>query len=229
MIAEQNTIDNQGFNLELASGANKGATVFGVDEVGRGALAGPIIAGASWINLDLIPEAISYMIVDSKALTQKSRAKVIISTKPYAVIELGIAEVAEINATNILVATLKAMERAINALVNTINREPTNVLVDGNKLPTCHWPTQAVVKGDKISKSIALASIMAKQTRDSTMSILAKSYQGYGWERNAGYGTVEHKKALAKLGVTQHHRQNFAPIRALLQQPEVPSITTCSL
>ncbi|AFX98520.1 ribonuclease HII family protein [Candidatus Endolissoclinum faulkneri L2] len=209
-------IFNQEFNLELEYGANKGGTVFGVDEVGRGALAGPIIAGACWINLNLIPQEISHMIIDSKALTKKRRTKVIIATRPYTVIELGIAEVSEINATNILVSTLKAMERAIKSLVNNIKREPDNVLIDGNHLPTCHWPTEAIVKGDEISKSIALASIVAKQKRDFRMSVLAKSHPGYGWERNAGYGTAEHMKALVELGITQHHRQNFAPIRALL-------------
>lgn len=207
--------------LERAAAAGMGlgraATVFGVDEVGRGPLAGPVVTGAAWIDVDRMPDSVACLIADSKALTAERRAAALEAARPYAVIALGRAEVAEIDTTNILAAALTAMARAVDALVATLGRRPDHVLVDGNRLPAWPWPAEAVVKGDCLSLSIALAAIAAKQARDAEMAALARHHPGYGWERNAGYGTAEHRAGLAALGATPHHRRSFAPVRAVLE------------
>ncbi|MCR9071081.1 MAG: ribonuclease HII [Alphaproteobacteria bacterium] len=202
--------------LERAAGAETGATVFGVDEVGRGPLAGPVVTGAAWIDVARMPTAVAGLIADSKVLSADRRASALAAAEPYAVIALGRAEVAEIDATNILAAALTAMGRAVEALVAALGRSPDLVLVDGNRLPKWSWPAEAVVKGDSRSISIALAAIAAKQARDAEMTELSRLHPGYGWERNAGYGTAAHKAALAALGPTPHHRRSFAPVRAAL-------------
>ena len=131
-----------------------------------------------------------------------------------AFIGIGIAEVNEIDSLNILEASLLAMARAISDLPQI----PDYVLVDGNKLPQLSCPGEFVVRGDSHSFSIAAASIVAKVSRDKIMSNLAKIHTGYGWERNAGYGTREHKLALEQLGVTKHHRKSYAPIIKILSK-----------
>jgi len=121
---------------------------------------------------------------------------------------VGIAEVAEIDSLNILRATLVAMQRAVAALASA----PEAALIDGNMTPTLPMPARAIVAGDSLCFSIAAASIVAKVTRDRIMERLAADHPGYGWERNAGYGTEEHRVALERLGITPHHRRSFAPI-----------------
>lgn len=202
--------------LERAAGAGTGAVIFGVDEVGRGPLAGPVVAAAAWIDLARLPEAVAVLIADSKRLTAARRAAALEATAPYAEIALGRAEVAELDAINILQASLAAMTRAVDALAGRMDRAPALVLVDGNRLPRWERPAEAVVKGDGRSISIALASIAAKQARDAEMADLARLHPGYGWERNAGYGTAEHLAALAALGPTRHHRRSFAPVRRVI-------------
>jgi ribonuclease HII len=204
-------------DLEREAGADRGATVFGVDEVGRGPLAGPVVTGAAWIDLARLPAEVAGLIADSKVLTAERRAAALAAAAPYAVIALGRAEVAEIDATNILAAALTAMARSVDTLVASLGRRPDAVLVDGNRLPVWPWQARAVVKGDARSLSIALAAIAAKQARDAEMAALARLHPGYGWERNAGYGTAQHKAALAALGATPHHRRSFAPVRAVLE------------
>ncbi len=206
--------------LERAAGVGAGAVVFGVDEVGRGPLAGPVIAGAAWLDLGRLPGDAVSLIADSKTLTAERRVAALTATAPFAEIALGRAEVAEIDATNILAAALAAMTRAVDALVARTGRRPDLILVDGNRLPPWAWTAQAVVKGDSRSVSIALAAIAAKQARDAEMVELARTHPGYGWERNAGYGTAEHKAALTALGVTPHHRRSFAPVSAALAAGE---------
>lgn len=210
--------------LERAAGAGlglgRGALVFGVDEVGRGPLAGPVVTGAAWIDLERMPDSVACLIADSKVLTAERRAAALAAAQPYAVIALGRAEVAEIETTNILAAALTAMGRAVDALAATLGQCPDHVLVDGNRLPSWPWQAEAVVKGDSLSLSIALAAIAAKQARDAEMAALAGYHPGYGWERNAGYGTAEHRAGLAALGVTPHHRRSFAPVRAVLEARE---------
>lgn len=126
----------------------------------------------------------------------------------YADVGVGVADVAEIDRLNILQATLLAMQRAVAAL----GRAPEMALIDGNIAPKLAMPARTVVKGDSLCLSIAAASIVAKVTRDRMMATLAVEHPGYGWERNAGYGTAEHRIALERLGVTPHHRRSFAPI-----------------
>ena len=126
---------------------------------------------------------------------------------------MGAASVREIEEMNVLQATLLAMTRALAALP----RRPATALVDGNRAPVMPCRVETVVRGDSRSLSIAAASIVAKVTRDGIMARLAARYPGFGWERNAGYGTAEHRRALERLGPTPHHRRRFAPIRALLQ------------
>ena len=132
-------------------------------------------------------------------------------------IGVGIADVNEIDRLNILEASFLAMARAISDL----RRNPYYVIVDGNKVPDLPYPGEYVVKGDSRSLSIAAASIVAKVTRDNIMVNLAKTFTGYGWERNAGYGTQEHKMALERLGVTEHHRKSYAPIIKILSKNRV--------
>lgn len=183
--------------------------IAGVDEAGRGPLAGPVVAAAVVLDRHDIPNGLN----DSKALTAKKRealAERIIATSD---VGLGLASVAEIDALNILNASHLAMCRAIAAL----GTAPDHVLIDGNRLPRdLTIPATAIVKGDRLSLSIAAASIMAKTRRDAIMWDLAQHYPGYGWERNQGYPTKCHKDALRNLGVTPHHRHSFKPVHNIL-------------
>jgi ribonuclease HII len=196
-----------------------GKLVLGVDEVGRGPLAGPVTAAAAWIDFETLPAPARCLIADSKTLSEPQRAAVLCAVADHARIAVSWASVGEIDRLNILHAALLAMSRAVEALLQDLGKPVDMVLVDGNRLPRWPHPAQAVVKGDAVCLSIALASIAAKQARDAEMARLAGDYPGYGWERNAGYGTVEHKAALGRLGVTPHHRTSFAPVRILLDLP----------
>lgn len=185
--------------------------VAGVDEVGRGPFAGPVTAAAVVLDPARIPPGLA----DSKALTAKRRDLLAAALSEAAEVSIAHASVAEIDAMNILTASHLAMRRALEGLPTP----PDFALIDGNRLPgglSC--PAEAVVKGDAKSVSIAAASIVAKVARDAIMATLAQQHPGYGWERNAGYGTKEHKVALLNLGVTPHHRRSFAPIRNILLQ-----------
>lgn len=202
--------------LERGAGAHLGRLVIGVDEVGRGPLAGPVTAAAAWIDLATLPEAARAGIADSKTLSEPKRAAVLEAVASHATTAVAWATVEEIDRLNILHAALLAMSRAVETLLNDLKRPPALILVDGNRLPPWSHPARAVVKGDAVCLSIALASIAAKQARDAEMARLALHHPGYGWERNAGYGTAAHKAALLNLGVTKQHRKSFAPVRTLL-------------
>lgn len=183
--------------------------IVGVDEVGRGPLAGPVTAAAVWLAPGHLPAGLQ----DSKRLSAGARQRLLAELSAHADIGIGHASPAEIDTLNILQATFLAMHRAIAAL----DVPPDHILVDGNRLPAdlpCR--AQAVVKGDARIMSIAAASIVAKVTRDRIMADLARSYPGYGWEENAGYPTKRHKNAIADLGLTPEHRRSFAPIRKML-------------
>jgi len=188
--------------------------IAGVDEAGRGPLAGPVVAGAVIFPMDQIASPLLSGLDDSKKLSADKRQQLFELLFSCALIGVGIAEVDEIDSVNILQASFRAMERAIGAL----SPEPDYALVDGNKLPNLPCSGEYVVKGDSRSFSIAAASIVAKVKRDLIMRQLAEAYPGYGWERNVGYGTVEHKLALERLGVTQHHRKSYAPINKILSR-----------
>jgi len=179
-----------------------------VDEAGRGPWAGPVVAAAAVIDPARVPRALLDRLDDSKKLSRKTREDLFAALDGLVDYGVGIAEPAEIDRINILQATFVAMQRAVEALP----APPDAALVDGNRAPDLPCPAQTVIKGDGRCLSIAAASIVAKVTRDRMMSALAERHPGYGWERNAGYGTAEHRAALEKLGVTEQHRQSFAPI-----------------
>ncbi|KAB7649113.1 ribonuclease HII [Polymorphobacter fuscus] len=185
-----------------------GGRVVGVDEAGRGPLAGPVVAAAVWIDRARCPEGLD----DSKALCAARREVLHDKLHGVAVIGVGMASVEEIDRLNILWATMLAMERAVAALACGFD----HVLVDGNRLPRWHHPATAVVGGDALCVSIAAASIIAKVTRDRLMEALDAEHPGYGWARNKGYGTADHARGLAEHGPTIHHRRSFAPVRAML-------------
>ena len=186
--------------------------VAGIDEVGRGPFAGPVVAAAVVLTPDNIPNGIQ----DSKKLSKQKREALFTEILQSADVGIGEASVSEIDKLNILQATFVAMKRALKAL----NQSPDSLLIDGNRDPKLGVPSQLIVKGDSISLSIAAASIVAKVTRDRKMCALSEQYPHYGWEKNAGYGTAEHRKGLSLFGVTPQHRRSFAPIRKILEENE---------
>ena len=184
--------------------------IAGVDEAGRGCWAGPVVAAAvilpasyDWDGLD-----------DSKKLSAEQRARLSARIRQDAATGLGIATAAEIDASNILVASLRAMERAVAKLPHT----PDHILVDGNRLPDWSHAAEAVIGGDARAPSIAAASIIAKHTRDEMMVSLDEQYPAYRWAQNKGYGVPAHFEGLEAQGVSPEHRRTFAPIRRLLEQ-----------
>ena len=183
--------------------------IAGVDEVGRGPLAGPVTAAAVILDPDHIPPELN----DSKKLSAKRR--IIIEADIWCMAEVSVAHatVDEIDALNILRASHLAMRRAIDGLA----RRPDHLLVDGNMIPRgLTLSAKTLVKGDARSLSIAAASIVAKVARDRIMCELAADFPGYGWDSNAGYPTKSHKQALVRLGVTPHHRVSFKPVHNIL-------------
>lgn len=187
--------------------------VAGVDEVGRGPLAGDVVAAAVILG-DSPPTGLT----DSKALSPRQRERLAETIRSEAVAwSLGRATVAEIDELNILQASLLAMRRAVEAL----SVQPSLVLVDGNHLPRWSYEARAIVKGDLSEPAISAASIVAKVTRDSEMVMLDDLYPGYGFAAHKGYPTKAHLAALASLGASPVHRHSFAPVKRLLARPEV--------
>ena len=183
--------------------------IAGVDEAGRGPLAGPVVAAAVVLDRAIVPEGLN----DSKALTAKKRTELLELILADADVGVGLASVEEIDEINILRASHLAMNRAIAKL----DIAPDHVLIDGNLVPRdMTLSASPIVKGDSLSLSIAAASIVAKTRRDAIMWDLAQQYPGYGWERNQGYPTKCHKEALRNLGVTPHHRRSFKPVHNIL-------------
>ncbi|WP_068108587.1 ribonuclease HII [Tropicimonas marinistellae] len=203
-------------SFEEAAWARGARIVAGIDEVGRGPLAGPVTAAAVVLDRNHIPEGLN----DSKKLSPKRRASLaeaIRETAHVAVVHVGVEEIERLN-------ILRAAQRAMVEALLEIAPAPDFALIDGNRMPPglpCNAET--VVRGDAKSLSIAAASIVAKVARDGLMVDLAQQHPGYGWEHNAGYPTPEHKLALRNLGVTPHHRRSFAPVRNILYQGKLPS------
>ena len=184
-------------------------TVIGVDEVGRGPWAGPVVAAAALLNPLDIPEGLR----DSKKLSSKKREVLYDIIMEKATVSIAEASVAEIDTLNIREATFLAMKRAVMGL----NMQVDYIFVDGNALPKeLPAPAEAIIKGDDHVLSIACASIVAKVYRDRLMADLAKAHPHYAWEKNAGYGTKAHQEGLAKAGVTKHHRRSFKPIQVMV-------------
>ncbi len=185
--------------------------VCGLDEVGRGPLAGPVVAACVVIPRDKRMLDFVADIRDSKKLSAPRRETLydaITMHFPYAISEITPQEIDEIN---ILQASLKAMKRAHDMLEGI-----GYALVDGNKTPALSSVAVPVVKGDSKSKTIAAASILAKVHRDRIMATLSQQYPHYGWAQNAGYPTLQHREAISKHGITLHHRRSFAPVRRFL-------------
>ena len=183
--------------------------IAGVDEVGRGPLAGPVVAAA--VILD--PERPIAGLADSKKLSETRRVAMNILIRENALAwSLGRAEVEEIDSINILQASLLAMQRAVEALSIT----PYHALVDGNKCPKLACSVEAIVGGDSSEPAISAASIIAKVARDREMVELDRKYPGYGLAKHKGYPTKSHIEALRELGVTEIHRRSFGPVRKLI-------------
>lgn len=196
------------FELEAAELQLHGGPVAGVDEAGRGPLAGPVVAAAVILDPDRIPDGIN----DSKVLDEESREILYTRIRATARIGVGIADVERIDRDNILNATMWAMAQAVAQLPV----KPKLVAIDGNKAPKLPCPARTLVKGDAQCLSIAAASIIAKVTRDRLMIALAAKVPGYGFERHKGYATPEHQDAIRRLGVSIHHRRSFRTVQLAL-------------
>ncbi|UWR11183.1 ribonuclease HII [Sulfitobacter mediterraneus] len=199
------------FTFERAAQAQGYSRIAGIDEVGRGPLAGPVTAAAVVLDPENIPEGLN----DSKKLTKKARTRLYDEIMQVADVSIAHATVEEIDEHNILRASHLAMLRALEGL-----KTPADfALIDGNMIPRgLVLPSQTIVKGDSLSQSISAASIMAKICRDCVMLSLAQQHPGYGWETNMGYGSKKHMEALQKLGATPHHRRSFKPVHNILYQ-----------
>jgi ribonuclease HII len=196
------------FELEAIELEINGGPIAGVDEAGRGPLAGPVVAAAVVLDPAFIPDGIA----DSKALDARARRAIYQAIVATAQVGIGVAEVDRIDSDNILNASLWAMAQAVARL----DCRPRLVLVDGNKVPHVDCTTRAIVQGDAKCLSIAAASIIAKVVRDAMMAELAHDYPHYGFDRHKGYGTREHHEAIARHGVTPHHRRSFRPVQLAL-------------
>ena len=202
-IREEDDVPDFAFEAQI------GGRVAGVDEVGRGPLAGPVTAAAVVLDAACIPTGLD----DSKKLTARKRAALWGAIIQRADVSVAHATVREIEELNILRASHLAMIRAVAGL----RRHPDHVLIDGTMLPRdLHLPATPIVRGDARSLSIAAASIVAKICRDRIMVDLAQQHPGYGWETNMGYPSKNHRLALQNLGVTPHHRRTFKPVHNML-------------
>jgi ribonuclease HII len=209
-----------GIRMSIASrlAAPAGSFVIGVDEAGRGPLAGPVVAGAV-VLCKPRPSGLD----DSKKLSPARRLQLEEAIKRRCRWAVGVAGIEEIDRLNIFGATMLAMTRAVAALCAQLGEEPHEVLVDGNLTPRgrraeWRWNARGIVGGDATEPCISAASIIAKEHRDRIMRELAQAHPQYGWERNVGYGTPEHVEALRRHGPTPHHRRSFAPV-AQLEMP----------
>ena len=204
------------YSFETAAQARGAARVAGVDEAGRGPLAGPVTAAAVVLDPNTIPDGLN----DSKKMTAKRREELYATLLEFADVSVAHASVEEIDQINILRASHLAMERAVLGL----QTPPDFALIDGNMIPrNLSVPAEAIVKGDARSVSISAASIAAKICRDRIMWDLAQQFPGYGWDKNAGYPSPGHKEALRNLGVTPHHRRSFKPVHNILYQDKTVS------
>ena len=179
--------------------------IVGVDEVGRGSLIGPVYAAAVILKKSINKK----LLKDSKSLSKSKREILSNYIKQNSIWTVGKASVKEIDRINILQASLLAMKRAIKK----IKKKPDIILIDGNQLPEIkNYKLRSIVKGDQKIPSISAASIIAKVTRDKMITNLGKKFKGYNWDKNFGYGTKQHLKAIENLGITSHHRKTFSPI-----------------
>ena len=188
--------------------------IAGVDEVGRGSLVGPVFAATVIFKKNVDKKKIK----DSKKLSKNKRNLLEKYIKKNSIWTIGSASLKEIEKLNILNASLLAMERSIKKLKS----KPSLIMIDGNKLPIMNgYKLKSIVKGDQKVPEISAASIIAKVSRDRLISKMSKKFVKYGWNKNSGYGTKQHLKAIKKFGVTKHHRKTFAPIHNILSQKKI--------
>lgn len=202
------------FTLEQVARRAHGGLVAGLDEAGRGPWAGPVVAAAVILDEDCAFAGLD----DCKLVAAELREALYEQISAKAAVGIGIVDVATIDRVNILQASLRAMQLAFAKLP----ARPHAALIDGNRAPDLPCPAMPCIGGDRRSASIAAASIIAKVTRDRLMCALHETFPGYGWARNKGYGTAEHARALARHGVTVHHRRTFAPVAKVLAQTAGP-------
>ena len=206
-------MDGPDFTFEESLMGQGYPLIAGVDEVGRGPLAGPVTAAAVILDPSNIPQGLN----DSKKLSAKRRENLYDLILKSSTVAVAHVSVEEIDRINILHASLLAMRNAVAAL----RPQPAHLLIDGNRVPDpINIPAQPIVKGDGKSLSIAAASIVAKTVRDRLMTELSLQNPGYGWEKNAGYPSKQHILALERLGVTPHHRRSFRPVHNILYQED---------
>ncbi len=197
------------FDFERAAFARGHQLVAGIDEAGRGPLAGPVVAAAVILDPGALPDGVN----DSKKLTPERREELYHVIRARAEIGVGIIDVEVIDRDNILQATYAAMIQAVSCLART----PSLALIDGNRAPMLCCPTETIIEGDGQCLSIAAASIIAKVTRDRIMVDLDRRCPGYGFARHKGYATPDHQEALCRLGPSAHHRRSFEPVRLLYE------------
>ena len=183
--------------------------IAGVDEVGRGSLIGPVYAAAVILNEKINKKKLK----DSKKISKKNREILESYIKKNSIWAIGSASLKEIEKNNILNASLLAMKRAIKKL----KKKPQIVLIDGNKLPHIdNYKLKNVIKGDQKIPEISAASIIAKVSRDRLLTKMSKKFKNYLWDKNSGYGTLDHIRAIKKFGITKHHRKTFKPVHNIL-------------
>lgn len=197
--------------MKLVVGMQTNIFICGVDEAGRGPLAGPVYAAAVILN----PERPIFGLADSKKLSEKKRERLALEVMEFSLAwAVARAEVEEIDRINILQASLLAMQRAVHQL----KLSPTEVLVDGTHCPKLTMPVRAIVKGDDSVPEISAASILAKTARDAEMLALHLQYPQYGFDRHKGYPTADHMRALKEFGVTPLHRVSFSPVKNIIKE-----------
>lgn len=195
--------------------------VCGLDEVGRAPLAGPVVAACVYIPESKRRKRVWSKVNDSKLLSRAQREALYGEIAEYSYFAIGEACPREVEQVNIVQASFKAMQRAYLKMTETAGIHIQNALIDGNSVPPFPCSAHPIIKGDRISCSIAAASIMAKVTRDRYMMRLAEEFPHYGWESNVGYGTKAHLQGIEKYGITPHHRTSFAAVRNFIESGSV--------
>lgn len=206
------------FNIENSFGQD--SICFGIDEAGRGCLAGPVVASCVWMNRKLFPIDLLSQINDSKKLTEHQREDIFnkLTLLPPEIFQFSFDAIDNniIDEINILQATMLAMKNAYIKLQKKMNLTPNIILIDGNKSPDI-TPTKTIIKGDSLSYSIATASIIAKVKKDYLLNEIGKLYPHYEFFKNKGYGTKSHLEALNKYGICPYHRKTYAPVKKIIK------------
>lgn len=215
-----NKVSKISFDIEKSFMKNKNDIILGIDEAGRGCLAGPVVAACCWINQEKFPADLLCQINDSKKISEKHREEIfnklcLLSDDTF-MFEYDSVPANIIDEINILQASLLAMKNAYQKLIPRLKNNPVITLVDGNKAPVIN-PCHTVISGDAISYSIAAASIVAKVMKDKLLNEIGKIFPEYEFDKNKGYGTKSHMIALEKYGITEYHRKTYAPVKKYIK------------